>query len=227
MRYEVSDRIRVLIVDDQKLFAHMLAEMLQGEEGIEVAGIAGDGEETLRQAEALAPDLILLDLELPGMDGIRVISEVGKRFPSVRILVLTGHIRDSLVLDAVRAGAFGYLLKGTVPERVVDAIRQVHRGEFPVDPRANLSIRRALLEARSARASSPVTERTEKDAPPLTERELAIIQRLAEGKSNKEIGSALALSENTVKAHISRILQKLRLRDRVQLLLYAREHQWV
>jgi NarL family two-component system response regulator LiaR len=201
----------VLIVDDHAIVRRGIRALLATEEGIEVAGEAQDGQEALERVRALRPDVILLDLLMPRMDGIEVTRRVIAEDPQACILVLTSFAVDDKVFPAIKAGALGYLLKDTGPRELVRAIRQVHRGESSLSP----TIARKVLQELSRPSDGPLTPE------PLTEREVEVLQVVAKGKSNQEIAAELMISEATVRTHVSNILGKLHLASRTQAALYA------
>ncbi|NIM92256.1 MAG: response regulator [Anaerolineales bacterium] len=207
----MSEPIRVLIVDDHVFVRRGIQALLATENDIEVVGEAEDGQEALEKIEELKPDVILLDLLMPKLDGIEVAQRVVADDPEARILVLTSFVADDKVFPAIKAGALGYLLKDSSPEELVQAIRQVNRGESSLSP----VIARKLLQE----ISHPSDKELSPD--PLTEREVEILQYIAKGKSNREIAEELVLSEATVRTHVSNILGKLRLASRTQAALYA------
>jgi len=204
--------IRVLLTDDHAIVRKGVRALLATERDIQVVGEACDGEEAVAQAETLCPDVILMDLVMPKLDGIEAISRIMSKLPGTRILVLTSFAADEKVFPAIKAGALGYLLKDSGPEELVGAIRQVHRGEPSLEPSI---ARKVLLEL-----SRPPTQKS-LTVDPLTERELDILRHVAQGCSNKEIALKLALSELTVRTHVSNILGKLHLASRTQAALYA------
>ena len=206
-----SSPIRILIADDHAIVRKGIRAVLTNEPDIEVVGEAGDGAQAVVQAHALLPDVILMDLVMSGMDGIEATRAIVAQQPHARILVLTGFSTDDKVFPAIKAGALGYLLKDTEPGELVRAIRQVHRGEPSLEP----TIARKLL---NELAHPP------KEAPtlvPLTERELEVLRLVSRGHSNREIATQLAISELTVRTHVSSILGKLHLASRTQAALYA------
>ncbi len=207
----IHDPIRVLVVDDHTVVRKGIRALLATVEEIKVAGEARDGQEALEKIEALRPDVILLDLLMPRMDGIEVTRQAIAADPDARILVLTSFAADDKVFPAIKAGALGYLLKDTVPEELVRAIRQVYRGESSLSP----AIARKVLQELSSPSDRPPT------AEPLTEREVEVLQVVARGKSNQEIADELMISEATVRTHVSNILGKLHLASRTQAALYA------
>ncbi|MGD1992469.1 MAG: response regulator transcription factor [Anaerolineae bacterium] len=203
--------IRVLVVDDHIIVRRGIRALLATEEGIEVVGEAQDGAEALERIRELHPDVILLDLLMPRLDGIEVTRQVMAENPQARILVLTSFAADDKVFPAIKAGALGYLLKDTGPRALVRAIRQVYRGESSLSP----VIARKVLQELSQPSDRPPT------AEPLTERELQVLQVVARGSSNQEIAQELMISEATVRTHVSNILGKLHLASRTQAALYA------
>jgi NarL family two-component system response regulator LiaR len=204
--------IRVLLTDDHAIVRKGVRALLATERDIQVVGEACDGEEAVAQAESLRPDVILMDLVMPKLDGIEAISRIMTKLPRTRILVLTSFAADEKVFPAIKAGALGYLLKDSGPEELVGAIRQVHRGEPSLEPSI---ARKVLLEL-----SHPPTQKS-LTVDPLTERELDILRLVAQGCSNKEIALKLSLSELTVRTHVSNTLGKLHLASRTQAALYA------
>jgi NarL family two-component system response regulator LiaR len=203
--------IRVLIADDHAIVRKGVRALLSTERDIQVVGESSDGVEVVAQAKALRPDVILMDLVMPKLDGIEATRQIAAQQPEVRVLVLTSFAADDKVFPAIKAGALGYLLKDSGPEELVKAIRQVHRGEPSLEP----TIARKMLTELSHPPKAPVT------ADPLTQRELDVLRLVAQGKNNKEIGEQLAISEMTVRTHMSNILSKLHLASRTQAALYA------
>lgn len=208
---EAGRPIRVLLVDDHVIVRRGIRALLETEEDILVVGEAQDGQEALARVRDLHPDVILLDLLMPRMDGIEVTRRVVTADPDARILILTSFAADEGVFPAIRAGALGYLLKDTGPEALVSAIRQVHAGESSLSP----TIARKLLQEISRPPSGPPTP------DPLSEREGDVLRAVARGMSNQEIAEALSISEATVRTHVSNILSKLHLASRIQAALYA------
>jgi DNA-binding NarL/FixJ family response regulator len=202
--------IRVLIADDHPVVRQGLRTFLGVQEDIDVVGEASDGAEAVSRAEALTPDVILLDLNMPGVDGLTALRELRERGVSARVLVLTSVGERARVLPVVRAGAAGYLYKDVDPHALVQAIRAVHDGHVLFAPEAA----DAMLAA----------DQGEKGTVPLTEREREVLVQIARGRSNREIARALVVSEKTVKTHVSNILMKLGLQDRTQAALYAVRH---
>lgn len=213
--------MRVLLVDDQPLLRMGFRLILEGEQDIEVVGEAGDGAQALRQAKACAPDVILMDVRMPGMDGIEATRKITQSGSCARIIILTTFDLDEYAFAGLRAGASAFLLKDVGPQELVQAIRLVASGDAVVAPR----ITQRLLETYVR--SLPVTRDPQLPADPLlkdlTPRELEVLRVIAEGLSNAEIAHKFFLSETTVKTHVRRILSKLHLRDRVQAVVYAYE----
>jgi NarL family two-component system response regulator LiaR len=207
----MSEPIRVLIADDHRLVRDGLAALLDRKSDIEVVGQAVDGEEAVRKACALSPDVILLDLVMPGKDGLAAIQEIKQEQPGARILVLTSFGEDARVFAAIKAGALGYLLKDCSPLELMEAIRAVYAG------RPSLSADMALRLVRELHRPSDLPPAKD----PLSAREVEVLKWLAQGLSNQEIAEKLVISERTVGAHVSAILSKLHLANRTQAALYA------
>lgn len=203
--------IRVMIVDDHTIVRKGIRALLTESGDFEIVAEAADGEEAVRRAAETQPDVILMDLLMPGLDGIEATRQITSRQPKTRILVLTSFAADNKLFPAIKAGALGYLLKDSSPEELVRAIRQVHRGEPALHP----TIARKLLQE----IAQPVDVKPPPEA--LTARELAVLRLIAQGLSNQEIANELMVSEATVRAHVSRILGKLHLASRTQAALYA------
>ena len=206
--------IRVCIVEDQTIVRQGLRSVLQLVPDIEVVAEAADGEEAVETIERVDPDVVLLDLRMPKLDGVGVLRRLRERGKLPRALVLTTFDDDALLFDAVRAGARGYLLKDVTLERLADSIRKVAAGETTIEPVVTERIFRSLERRRPAFESSDLPE-------PLTERETNIVKLLAGGYSNREIADLLNLTEGTVKNHISNLLSKLGVRDRTRAVLKA------
>lgn len=205
--------IRVLLVDDHAVVRKGMRALLDREPGVEVTGEAENGEQAVHAAGRLRPDVILMDLEMPGTGGTEATRQIAAEHPEIRIVVLTSHASEEDVFPALKAGALGYLLKHSAPEDVLQAIRQAHRGETVLHP----SIARMVLQElnRPAQAKQPKTSE------PLSERELEVLRLLARGMSNQEIADTLVVGEATVRSHVSSILRKLQLASRTQAALYA------
>jgi NarL family two-component system response regulator LiaR len=207
----VKECIRVLIVDDHAIVRKGIYALLKQVEDIEVVGEAGDGDEAIELARLHDPDVVIMDLVMPGMDGIKAISEIKSTQPEVSILALTSFATDDKVFPAIKAGALGYLLKESDPEDLVRSIRQVNRGEPSLHP--NIA-RKVLQELSQTSTGKPTPD-------PLTEREVQVLALVAKGMSNQEIAENLVVEEVTVRTHVSHILSKLHLANRVQATLYA------
>jgi two-component system, NarL family, response regulator LiaR len=199
--------IRVLIADDHSVVRHGLRAFLEGDRGLELIGEARDGAEAVRMAQRLRPDVILMDLLMPGMDGLSATAAVRRELPETEVLALTSVLEDAAVIGAVRAGAIGYLLKSAEPEELRSAIRAAAAGQVQLAPEAAA---RLMREVRAP-------EGPEK----LSERETDVLRLLASGYSNKKIARGLGITERTVKAHVGSILGKLHLESRTQAALHA------
>jgi DNA-binding NarL/FixJ family response regulator len=209
--------VRVLLVDDQALFREALATLLEVRAEIDVVGEAGDGATALERAAALRPDVVLMDLHMPVLDGIAATKRLRVEHPAVRVLALTTFDDDEDVFAALRAGAVGYLLKDVSSDRLVEALLAAARGESVLQPSVA-----AKVVARFAALPDDVPPRAQPLVVPLSDRELDVLRRLAEGESNREIASALFLAEGTVKNHVTNVLAKLAARDRTQAALRGR-----
>lgn len=206
-----EDTIRILVVDDHEVVRRGICALLETEEGIEVVGQAADGLTAVAEAERLKPNVVLMDLVMPEMDGVEAIRRIREILSDVSILVLTGFGTDDMLFPAIKAGALGYLLKDTHPEELVRAIHEASRGQSMLDP----TVARRLL-AELAR-----TDRENPSPEVLSKRETDILRQLARGFSNDEIADILHISEATVRTHVSHILSKLELSNRTQAALYA------
>jgi DNA-binding NarL/FixJ family response regulator len=212
--------IRILLVDDQALFREGLRTLLSLHEDIEVVGEAGDGRDALEAAAALRPDVVLMDLRMPVLDGVAATRRLKESAHPARVIVLTTFDDDETIFDGLRAGAVGYLLKDVSSEKLVEAIRAAARGESFLQQSIAAKVLAEFnrLEERIHPGPS-LAELVE----PLSDRELEILRLLAAGDSNKEIAAALFITEGTVKNHVTNILGKLGVRDRTQAALRARE----
>ena len=200
--------IKVLVVDDHAVVREGLRTFLDLQDGIEVAGEAGDGEAALDAVEALAPDVVLMDLVMPRLDGVGAMRELHRRGAHARVIVLTSFVDEARLLPALQAGAAGYLLKDVAPQELARAIRAAHDGEALLDP----GVAARLLDA-MAREPRPSDE--------LTTRETEVLALIVRGRANKVIAQELGISEKTVKAHVGRVLAKLGVADRTQAALLA------
>ena len=203
-------RIRVLIVDDHVVVRSGLAQFLETTDDIELVATAANGIEALARVEEFGPDVVLMDLSMPEMNGIEATREIVQHHPSSRVLVLTSFSDQTRILDALEAGADGYLLKHADPDDIAEAIRTVNTGGSPLDPKAA----RTLLESR----------RADRSAPQLTDREREVLLLVRDGLANKQIARRLGIAERTVKAHLTSVYQRLGVTDRTQAALWASEH---
>jgi DNA-binding NarL/FixJ family response regulator len=210
--------IKILLVDDQPLFREGLRTLLSVQADFEVVGEAGNGEEAIRLARSLLPSVVLMDLQMPVLDGVAATRRLCAEQPVCRIIVLTTFDDDEMVFDGLRAGAVGYLLKDAPSEKLAEAIRVAARGETFLQPSvaAKVVAEFARLSRKTARTQDPLIEA-------LSERELEILRLIAQGASNREIAGALFLAEGTIKNHVTNILGKLEVRDRTQAALKAKD----
>jgi len=206
-----TDVIRVAIVDDQPLFTDGLGRLVGAQEGMEVVGVAHDGESGVKMCVELRPDVILMDINMPIMDGVTATGKIRDLLPDAKILILTVHADDVHVFQGIKAGATGYLLKDCTPEDLSRAIKTVNAGDTIMAPEI---ARKMLLAFEEADPEQP-------EAPSLTRRELDIVTAFARGRGNKQIARDLSISEKTVRNHVSNIYKKLHVYDRTQAVLYA------
>jgi NarL family two-component system response regulator LiaR len=199
----------VLIVDDHSVVREGLRTFLELQDGIEVAGEAADGEEAVRQAERLRPDVVLMDLVMPRLDGVAAMRELRERAPATRVVVLTSFLDDERLLPAIRAGAAGYLLKNVQPRELARAVRLAAAGEALIDPAVAARLVDSLVEDRGG------------EKPELTPREQEVLDLIGRGFANKRIALELGIAEKTVKTHVGHVLAKLGVSDRTQAALYA------
>ena len=205
----MDDAIRVLVVDDHAVVREGLRTFLSLQDGIEVVGEAGDGREAIVAAQRLRPDVVLMDLVMPRVDGVQAMRELRDHVPGARVIVLTSFLEDDRLLPAIRAGAAGYLLKNVEPSELARAVRTADAGEALIDP----AVAARLVDALAS------DHRPEQ---PLTAREQDVLDLLARGYANKRIARELGIAEKTVKTHVSHVLAKLGVSDRTQAALYAR-----
>ncbi len=207
----MNGSIRVLIADDHAIVRKGIRALLATEPDIQVVGEAADGQEAVAEAQKLRPDVVVMDLSMPAMDGVEAIRRITARQPDVRVLVLTSFTGNGQIFPAIEAGALGYLLKDSALEELVQGIRRVYHREPSLHP----TIARRLLH----RLSNHSERESASDS--LTEREVEVLQLVAQGRSNREIAAQLTISETTVRGHVSNILTKLHLSSRTQAALYA------
>ena len=211
--------IRILLVDDQALFREGLQTLLSVHDDLQVVGEAGNGQEAIAAVEKLSPDVVLMDLRMPVLDGVAATRQLTQSAPSSRIIVLTTFDDDDTIFDGLRAGAVGYLLKDVPSAKLVEAIRAAARGESFLQPSVAAKVVAEFSRMSGLKTADPQQELVE----PLSERELEILGVLATGASNREIANALFITEGTVKNHVTNILGKLGVRDRTQAALKAKE----
>jgi NarL family two-component system response regulator LiaR len=216
---EAADRIKVLIVDDHQVVRQGLRTFLELLDDISVVGEAEDGRQAVDQVLVLKPDVVLMDLVMPHMDGITAMQQVLGLGLSTKVIALTSFTEDDKVFPAIQAGAASYLLKNVSPDDLAEAIRAVHRGEARLHPDITRKLMQQVSKARNTPQENPVNG--------LTEREKEVLLLVAKGSNNREIAQQLFISEKTVKTHVSHILCKLHLEQRTQLVIYAVKHKLV
>lgn len=210
----MPQKIRVLIVDDHAIVRAGIRLLLQAEPDIEVVGEAGDGHEAIAQTEALQPDVVLMDVAMPGVSGLEATREIKRRWPHVQVLGLTMHRSDDYFFRMLEAGASGYVLKGADPGDLITAVRAVHQGEVFLYPSMAKKLVTDYMErVRAGEVAPPYAN--------LTDREVEVLRLIAEGHTTAEIGELLNLSPHTVQSHRRAIMEKLNLHDRVELVKYA------
>jgi DNA-binding NarL/FixJ family response regulator len=208
---------RVLIADDDDLMRAGLAELLAGEPEIEVVGEAATGREAVERARRLDPDVVLMDVRMPDLDGIGATLELTRAAPRARVLILTTFEQDEYVFGALRAGASGFLLKRTRPEELIGAVRTIAAGDSLLSP----SVTRRVIDRTAQQPMPELADQGKLDE--LTRREREVFELVARGLSNREIARELVVEESTIRTHVKRILMKLALRDRVQIVIFAYE----
>jgi NarL family two-component system response regulator LiaR len=212
--------IRVLVADDHAVVRQGLRTFLELQDDIEVVGDVADGRQALAAVAEHEPDVVLMDLVMPELDGVEAIRRIAAERPATRVIALTSFLDDDKVFPAVRAGAAGYLLKDVEPQELVRAIRTVHRGEALLHPAVAARLMDEFATGGDSGASAPGPD-------PLTPREHEVVELIARGLSNKRIALELAISERTVKSHVRNVLTKLRLTDRTQVAMHAVRAGWV
>ena len=208
----MTDPITILLVDDHSVVRLGLKAYFATLPDLHVVGEAGSGQEAVKLVEQHAPDVVLMDLIMPGMDGVETTRQVKKASPRTQVIVLTSYHDDEHIFPAIRAGALSYLLKDMDPDDLADAVRRAHSGEAVIHPRVAARLVKEISGIRQE-AVNPFNE--------LTDREMDVLRQIADGKNNREIAETLVISEKTVKSHITNILSKLHLADRTQAAVYA------
>ncbi len=221
----MEEIIKVLLVDDQPLLRMGFRLILEGENDMHIVGEAADGLEALTQAAALAPDVVLMDVRMPKMDGLEATERIAKQYPDTKIIILTTFDLDEYAFSGLQAGASAFLLKDVAPEELVSAVRLVASGDAVVAPRVTARLLETYVRHGAKGHPAKTADPPERDPllDDLTPREQEVLRALSEGLSNAEIAHRFFLSEATVKTHVRRILTKLHLRDRVQAVVYAYE----
>ncbi len=210
-----SPRLRLLVVDDHTLLRQALRMLLDGQDGVEVVGEATNGREAVEVAERLRPDVVLMDMVMPGLNGIDATRQIVKRMPGTRVLILTAYLEDERLLQALRAGASGYVVKNSEIDELVLAVQSVHRGNtyFSTSVSEEIAVNEVLLQAKQPETRSGYDL--------LTAREREVLQLIAEGRSNQRIADELVISVKTVEAHKAHIMSKLHAQNRTDLIRYA------
>lgn len=211
--------IRVVVAEDHAVVRQMLCSTLAAEPDLEVVGSAATGPEAVQAVARLGPDVLLLDLKMPGLDGLAVTRQVCARHPGVRILILTAVEEEAPLFEALQAGARGYLLKDSSLEEITQALRRVHEGQAVLHPRSTLSLLNEFQRFRNAPSGGDPEEQALLAR--LSPRELEVLRLVARGLSNREIGDVLIISEKTAKTHVSNLLRRMNARDRIQAALVA------
>lgn len=217
---ETSPKTRVLVVDDHELFRQGVAGILERTPDIEVVGEAANGELALEQCRNLLPDVIVMDINMPVCDGLEATRKIKHEFPYVKILILTASDTESMLFESVKSGASGYIMKNTTPAGVIDGVRRVALGEPVIPSTLALQIISEFSNPVVKNAHVPLVDA-------LTDREVEVLRHLSSGATNKEIATALYISENTVRNHVRNILDKLHLSNRVQAAAYALKEGYV
>ncbi len=219
------DQLRILVVDDHPLFRDGLRMALLSDSHLKLIGAVGTAEEALTFIERSVPDIVMCDINMPGMDGLELARHLHRLYPQIRVIMVTLHMDEGRILDAVRAGATAFLTKDGSPIELLTTIRRVARGEYPINDRVldSPQVAGRLLDQFRNLAPGTVAEIFS----PLTPRELEILETVARGQSNKEIARTLGISDQTVKNHVTAILRKLAVNDRTQAVIQAIRHGWV
>jgi len=216
----MTGTIRVFVVDDQRAVREGLAALLALLDGVEVVGVASDGEEALELAAELHPEVVLMDLRMPRCDGVEATRRLREHDPNIKVLMLTTYADDRSVIDALRAGARGYLTKDAGAKEIQRALEQLTQGQAAIDP----AVQQHVLDALTASPSAPHDEPAPQLPDGLTPREAEVLTLIAQGLSNSEIADRLVVSETTVKSHVNHLFAKTGVRDRAQAVTYAYRH---
>ena len=219
-----KDPITILIVDDQRLIREGIASLLDIQEGLAVVGTAVNGQEAIDKALSLTPDVVLMDVRMPVLDGVTATARIKKLLPACQVLMLTTFDDDEYIVKSMQAGASGYLLKDIPATDLAQAVRLAYAGIYQLDTAVAGKLFSALRQEPGEATVPPPPDLTDHD---LTERELEVLRLIATGATNREIAARLVVSEGTVKNHVSSILSRLGLRDRTQAALYAHEHNLI
>lgn len=222
MKQSTQKKIRVLIADDHQVVREGLSAILKTKEDIEVIGEARDGVEAVEKAKELKPDVILMDISMPRMNGVEATRRIKLEQPQIGIVVLTMYEEEEYIFDLVKAGATGYMLKNSDSAQIIKAIRSTYQGESMLQP----SVATKILSEFSHLSQRPAPKPSRNDRA-LTDREIQVIKLIADGKTNKEIANALTISEKTVKNHVRNIFQKLDVDDRTQAAIIAIKNGWI
>lgn len=215
----------MLVVDDQQLIREGIASLLELQDGVHVVGTAADGQEAVEKTLALSPEVVLMDVRMPVMDGVQATARICSQLPACQVLMLTTFDDEEYIVKALHAGARGYVLKDIPPSDLAQAIRLAHAGIYQLDPAVAGKLIDTLTRTEKAAAHSRAEPYASASSPsPLTEREVEVLRFITLGATNREIAVQLMVSEGTIKNHISNILSRLDLRDRTQAALYARDH---
>lgn len=217
----------MLVVDDHPLFRQGVRGALNGEADIEVVGEAADGEEALALARELAPDVVLSDVNIPGPDGVEITRTLKSALPRTSVILMTAYDDEEQLFDAIKVGAAAYFLKDLGPQQLMDGIRRVSQGEYLINESVLSKPMVATRVLKQFKDLSSTDREVEPLFVPLSHREIEVLEWIAQGKSNKEIGRILGISDQTVKNHITSILRKLAVNDRTQAVVYAIRHGWV
>ncbi len=215
----VSKKIRVLIADDHQVVREGLTSVLESKGDIEVVGLAADGKEALQKARELSPDVVIMDISMPNMNGVEATRQIKKESPQIGVVVLTMYGDEEYIFDLVRAGAAGYLLKDADSAQIAKAIRAVSKGESMIHPSIAAKILNEFSQLSSGKTPKGANAAKSEDS--LSEREVEVLRLMADGKSNKEIANDLDLSDKTIKNHIHHVFQKLKVTDRTKAVMTA------